>query len=161
MKKEWTLGELLEMLPHVRRESSVMLTCTHASDGHGRYVKEESGRKEFADVRLRVLPAGRFSLQRLHEWPSAVAIEDAEELDRALLWGIADGTVRMAKPAWGCRIECLAADFSPGKAAPVAVRIAAGLAMQNAVDNGHWVTTPCPEERRLGSGATRHSSTGR
>ncbi len=147
MKKEWTLAELLEMLPRVRRESSGVLICASPSTGQGRYVKEESGRKEFADVKLRASPANCFSLQRLHEWPEGVAIQEVEALDRALLWGIAEGTVRMAKPAWGCRIECLSADFSPGTTALKAVRTAACLAMQNAVDNGHWVVTAVPGRR--------------
>jgi hypothetical protein len=144
MKREWTLAELLEMLPHVRRESRAILSCVHPSAGHGRYVKGKSGPKEFADVKLRASPASRFSLQRLHEWPDGLAIEEVEALDRALLWGIAEGTVRMAAPAWHCRIECLAVDFSPGRTAPAAVRVAAGLAVQNALDTGSWATTSTP-----------------
>jgi hypothetical protein len=146
MKKEWALAELLEMLPRVRREAIAIMSCAEPSAGQGRYVKEESGRKEYADVRLRASPANCFSLERLCDWPEGVGDEQGEALDRALLWGIAEGTVRMGKPAWGCRIECLAADFSPGERAAAAVRTAACLAVQNAVDNGRWTVTAA--ERR-------------
>ncbi len=144
MTKEWSLAQLHEMLPQVRRESRAILSCVHSCAGQGRYVKERNGRKAFADVRLRVTPANRFSLLRLNEWPEGSTAEDVAALDRALLWGIAEGTVRMAKPAWGCRLECLAVDFSPGADAPASVRIAATLAVQNAVDAGSWEVTGVP-----------------
>ncbi len=146
MKREWSLAQLHEMLPNVRRVSRTILSCVHPCAGQGRYVKESNGRKEFADVRLRVSPANRFALLRLNEWPDGSTAEEAAALDRALLWGIAEGTVRMAKPAWGCRLECVEVDFSPGVGAPAGVRIAATLAVQNAVDAGSWVATGAPGE---------------
>jgi len=134
-KRSWTLGELFDLFPELRVPSDVARRCVEPLRGHGRFLREKAGERNFAEVSLHVTPALEFSVVVGNASVGAgTANEDV--IVRAVLQGILSGAIRNQPPAWACRVECMEAIANPISA--VSMSVAASLAMQDALAKPGW-----------------------
>jgi hypothetical protein len=114
------------------------------TSGRGRYVKEVSGIRYLADVRLEIRPADSLSIRLGHEWPVGIGPAEVADLERTLIAGVVEHLLERGELAlWGCHIRVLS--VACGEHTPLlALRIATDLAVQDMMKKADWSPEPPP-----------------
>jgi hypothetical protein len=136
--KNWSLSELTALFPFLT-DRRVGFRCTNEVPGRGRYIKSVRGREQFADVALRAKPHPSFAVRFAHTWPDAVSPEEVKELDHSLLRGVVE-RLHLSPPHVGeCVIVTEAVRYRPGDTTPLAVTIAASMAITDILKRAGWI----------------------
>jgi hypothetical protein len=141
MQTHWSLADLTQQYPELATVGSVF-RCTRAASGHGRYIKVSGSRRLFADVTVRIEPYETLVLHLHHTWPSHLPEQEREALDEALFRGLMDAICHPGHQLYGCRVATETATYENGETIPLAVTIAAHMAVFDVVKQGNWDGEP-------------------
>ena len=131
--------ELLRLFPSLSAAVAVSMHCLFEVNGAGRHIKRVSGQPpQYGAVSITAVPSSTLSVRLAHSWPGEASEKEVLLLDDALLLGIAEGIVREEWPPMGCRITSVKAGYVPSETTPVAVRIAAALAVSDMCRRPGW-----------------------
>jgi hypothetical protein len=119
-------------------DSPTVVRCTQETRGEGRYIKASSSTPGYGHVALRCSPAFVLSVRLEHGWPDGVSPEERTALDEALLAGIMEGLTSEEYPAFLCAVCTVSAGYVPEHTTSQAVRVAAAMAIQDALRQPSW-----------------------
>ena len=131
--------ELVRLFPGLSAGVATPMECLFEVNGLGRYIKSVAGRgPQFAEVSLKGRPSSTLSVSLEHSWPTDVASSDIRLLDEAMLLGIIEGIVREEWPPMACLITSVKAGFVAAETTPLAVRVAAAMAVGDMCRKPGW-----------------------
>jgi len=131
-------GQLVTLFPQLEWHRSAVLRCTRETSGEGKWVKAHEGHRRYGHVRIRCSPAFALSITLEHRWPDEVSADEGSTLDRALLAGLVDELSCGEHPAWHCHVRSVAVSYLPDDTDEQAVKIAAHLAVRDALHKSTW-----------------------
>ncbi len=135
----FTYEELVRRFPTLSVGTVTPMRCALPVRGQGRHIKRLRDQPpQRADVAIGARPAGVLSVQFNHSWPPGLASDELARLDDALLLGIAEGIAREEWPPMECAITSLEVGYFSGETTPVAVRIAAAVAVRDMCRQPGW-----------------------
>lgn len=135
-QSSWSIDQLFDLFPEYRRSVESVRRCIEPVTGSGRFVRHSAGENIVAEVNLHATPAARFSAVIAAAARSATDSPDNTVLVRAILRGILEGTTQFEPPAWGCRIECTAANSNPFS--DLALAVASSMAVRSMLNKPGW-----------------------
>lgn len=127
---------LTSLFPSLEWDSPTVVRCTQETLGEGRYIKASP--PGYGQVAVMCSPAFALSVRLEHGWPDGVPPEERTALDEALLAGIMKGLTSEEYPALLCAINTVNAGYVPEQTTSQAVRIAATMAIQDALRRPSW-----------------------
>jgi hypothetical protein len=119
-------------------DSPTVVRCTEETHGEGTYLKAAGSRPRYCQVSITCSPAFVLTVNLDHRWPDDVSPEDRRALDEALLSGIVEGLTSEEYPAWLCAISTVNVTYVPEQTTSEAVKVAAALAIQDALRRRSW-----------------------
>ena len=135
----FTYEELVRRFPTLSVGTVTPMRCTLPVHGRGRHIKRlREQPPQCADVIIGAVPAGILSVHFRHSWPTGINSDELARLDDALLLGIAEGISREEWPPMECAITSLEVGYFSGETTPVAVRIAAAVAVRDMCRQPGW-----------------------
>lgn len=144
IRHSWALPEILGLLPDVQQCQSFVVRCKSTVTGEGQYVKDVGGVVQAAVIAVQLRPDDSLSVSLGHEWPAELSGERLDELDRAVLRGIIESLARRCSlSALGCGVTTISAVYRAGSG-PMAVQVAASLAMQTVLQKADWSSPEPP-----------------
>jgi hypothetical protein len=146
VRRTWSLGELHGLFQNLRQSEVFLLRCKTDTPGVGKCIKESTAARQYAEVALEGTPAAQLSVSFGHDWLPEIGAARATELDDALLRGIIEALAkRCYLAAWGCAVRTEFATCGE-TTAPLAVKIAAALAIEDMIRQADWTPEPSPRE---------------
>jgi hypothetical protein len=141
----WTLDDLARNYPDLA-DGRATLACVERVAGRGRHLKRSPDglRSQFADVALHTEPAASFEVRFDHSWPPDVSSNEATDLDQALLRGIVESLLRPPARLDQCMIVTDMVSYASSETNPLAVSIAASLALVDVLKKGGWYGDDSP-----------------
>jgi hypothetical protein len=141
----WTFDDLAGRYPDLL-DGRATLACVERLVGRGKYLKRSSDglRSLFADVALHTEPAASFEVRFDHSWPVDVPTNEAIDLDQALLRGIVESLLRPPARLDQCTLVTDIVGFRSGETTPMAITIAASLALVDILKKGGWYGDDSP-----------------
>ena len=131
--------ELIRRFPMLSAALIVPMRCVSPVRGRGKYVKQLKDRPhQFGDVEVSASPAGVLSIHLAHSWPSELSNDEIVRLDDALVLGLVEGIAREEWPPMECALTCESVGYVNGDTTPVAVRIAAAMAVRSMCRRSGW-----------------------
>ena len=144
IRHSWALPDILGLLPEVEQCHSFVVRCKSTVTGEGPYVKDVGGVVRAVVIVVQLRPGDSFSVSLGHEWPAEANGEQQDELDRAVLRGIIESLARRCSlAALGCGVTTISAVYLEGSG-PMAVQVAASMAMQAALEKADWSSPEPP-----------------
>lgn len=129
---------LASLFPTLEWESPTVVRCTEETPGEGRCIKADGRSPRYGQVSLMCSPAFVLSVSLEHRWPEDVSPEERTAFDQALLSGIMEGLTSEEYPAWLCAIRTVNVTYVPEQTTVQAVKMAAALAIQDALRRRSW-----------------------
>ena len=129
---------LTSLFPTLAWDSPTVVRCTEETPGEGRYTGADVNRPLYGQVSIVCSPAFVLSVSLGHGWSDDVSREEGNALDEALLSGIMEGLTSEEYPAWLCAINTVGVTYVPEQTTRQAVKLAAALAIQDALRRGSW-----------------------
>ena len=131
--------ELVRLFPMLSAGTILPMRCVCRVQGRGRFIKQRSEQPpQFGDVEISASPAAVLSVHLAHAWPSDVSPDETARLDNSLLLGLVEGIAREEWPPMECALTCEAVGYVSGDTTPVAVRIAAAMAVRDMCRRPGW-----------------------
>lgn len=129
---------LASLFPTLEWDSPTVVRCTEETHGEGRHIGAVDGGRQSVRVSLLCSPAFVLSVRLEHRWPDDVSPDDRAALDEALLAGIMEGLTSDEYPAWLCAVRTVNVSSLPDHASSQAVKVAAAMAIQDALRRPTW-----------------------
>jgi hypothetical protein len=129
---------LTSLFPALEWDSPTVVRCTEHTRGDGRYIDADGGSPRYGQVSIVCSPAFVLSVRFEHRWPDDVSREEWAALDEAVLAGIMEGLTAEEYPAWLCAIRTVDVGYEPGQTTNQAVKVAATVAIQDALRRPGW-----------------------
>jgi hypothetical protein len=131
--------ELVRLFSGLSAGVATSMECLFEVSGLGSYIKTVAGRgSQFAVVAVKARPSSTLSVSLEHSWPTDVASSDIRLFDEAMLVGIVEGIVREDWPPMACRITSVRVEFVAAETTPLAVRVAAAMAVRDMCRKPGW-----------------------
>ena len=147
VRRTWSLPDIVKLLPDLQESRTFIVRCKGKVTGEGRYIKEADGVRQVAGIVVQATSDDTLRVSLGHEWPADITADRVDELDQAVLRGIAESLVtRCSLAFWGCGITTISATYAEGTK-PWAVRIAASMAMLDLLNKADWSSPEPPPPR--------------
>lgn len=144
VRRTWTLADLQGLFQNLRQSDAFLLRCKDATVGVGKCIKESAATRQYAEIGVEGSPSAHLSVSFGHDWLPEVGAARATEFDDAVLRGIVEGLAkRCYLAAWGCAVRTEFATCGESTS-PVAVQIAAALAVEDMIRKANWSPEPEP-----------------